>query len=427
MDAPIHVDLPVQDIDITDAAATPGGGPQQQRATGGGGGAVGNTPNTGVASGRAQQRAAFVQAQTDLLPTFNDLGVDVAPVATTVKVYLSPLNGGMAEVLIEATESMIAISTYNFLKSNFKFNEQGVLDVENGAPDLARFTAVFPEGPRAFSASKDQKEVTGQVAVLVAAQYIEAAVTILRFFRFNVFVTGGRLKSKTGYAVAVEASQGRGRRKQNVLPADVVRGLSLQVNVPGIGVAFDKDDHPGERLYILALTDEQFDRAHQEGGYRLLGDKRYLPFPYTPRAGKQKLYMHTSMHSIEAVEHDAVPQLAGWLGVPPSDIEVTLVGGNLIARDMLIICFTFTYTVDAYDQAFELTQRGVVRLVNPRKPRLGGMTARFAGTLDDMQTLLNARLLLPPRVTDNDEDDEDFVPLPVIPPDLLQGPSSGAE
>ena len=51
---------------------------------------MGNTPNTGVASGRAQQRAAFVQAQTDLLPTFNDLGVDVAPVATTVKVYLSP-------------------------------------------------------------------------------------------------------------------------------------------------------------------------------------------------------------------------------------------------------------------------------------------------------------------------------------------------
>jgi hypothetical protein len=291
------------------------GGPGAQRATSGGGGAVGNTPITGVASGRAQQRAAFVQAQTNMLPTFNDLGVDIAPAATTVKVYLSPLNGGLAEELIEASESMIAITTYNFLKANFKFNEQGVLDVENGTLDHARFAAIFPEGPRAFSASKDQKEVTGQVAALVAAQFIEAAVVILRFFRFNVFITGGRLKTKTGYAVAVEASQGRGRRKQNVLPADVVRGLSLQVTVPAIGVTFDKDDHPGERLFIMALTDEQFDAAHQGGGYRLLGDKRYLPFPYTPRAGKQKLYMHTSMHSIEAVEHDAVPQLAGWLGV----------------------------------------------------------------------------------------------------------------
>jgi hypothetical protein len=307
-----------------------------KRASGAGGGGDMATPTTEVGVARATRMAMQAKAQVETLLTFGDLDANFVEAAPTNKMILTPLLGGVSSELIEVDESNRAAMTCAFLKKNWLFTEDGRHSLDEGEYDEARFAAAFPEGLRAFSSCRDQKETTQQVAVLVAAAYAMVVFQTLVSLDFGVIVTGGRGKTVTDAAVIVEASQGSGRRKVNVTPADVVRGLSLQSGERCIGVVYDKDEYPGQRIYILNLSDEKFNEAYEQGGYRLLGDKRYFPIPYKPRSGIHKIYMHTGLHAIEAVENDAVPQLAGWLGVPPSQINVSLVGGNLIARDVCV-------------------------------------------------------------------------------------------
>jgi hypothetical protein len=316
----------------------------------------------------------------------------------TVKMILTPLFSGSAEELIEVEECVRALRTGQFLRSHFKFTEAGILDLENGVYDESKFLAAHPEGMRAFSSTQDNRHPSQQVAALAASEHISPLTTMYRTLGFNVVVTSGRVKTKFNFAFIVPAGHGD-RRKTNIPPADVIRGIVLQVpEGKTIGVLFDRDAYPGMRLYAIELSEQEFTDIEAAGGVQLLGDKYFTPVPYTPRSGRHTIFLSTGMSATEAVESDVCDQLAGWLGVSASAIEVSLVPGN------------------------------VVRIVNPRRPHLGGMTANFTASLPEMQALLGGRLLLPPRVGIDDDGDDEEEDLPSVVPQhlLMRGAGGGA-
>jgi hypothetical protein len=207
----------------------------------------------------------------------------------TVKMILTPLFSGSAEELIEVEECVRALRTGQFLRAHFKFTEAGVLDLDNGVYDEAKFLATHPEGMRAFSSTQDNRQPSQQVAALAASEHIGPLATMYRTLGFNVVVTSGRVKTKFNFAFIVPAGHGD-RRKTNIPPADVIRGIVLQVpEGKTIGVLFDRDAYPGMRLYAIELSEQEFTDIEAAGGVQLLGDKFFTPVPYTPRSGRHRL------------------------------------------------------------------------------------------------------------------------------------------
>ena len=369
------------------------------------------------------RRAAAAQAQTEAIPSLSDLGgADFTAAAATTKLILTPLLNKACSELIDVEESVLAMRTMQFVKKHFLFSPSGHYDPDGGAYSEERFVVAHPEGVRAFSSCQDGRQPSRQVAVLVATEHVEALQTFYESHGFNTVVTSGKKKTPFNAVFAVPAAFSN-RRKTNIVPAEVVRGIRLQLPNKTIGVLFDRDRFPGKRLYAVMLDETEFQELEVEGGVQLLGDECFDAVPYTPRTGIHTIFLHTGLSAVEAVESDCLPDLAGWLGIPVSQVNVSLVPGNIIARSFKIFEITFPYSLDAYDQAHELTQRKVIRLVNPRRPHLGGFAAQFTASLPEMQALLGGRVLLPPRVgADDDDDDDDEASLPpVIPRALLEG------
>jgi hypothetical protein len=173
----------------------------EKRASSGGGGGDMATPVTEVGVARATRMAMQAKAQVETLLTFGDLDADYVEAAPTNKMILTPLLGGVSSELIEVDEGNRAAKTCAFIKKNWLFTAEGRHSLDEGEYSEERFAAAFPEGLRAFSSCRDQKETTQQVAVLVAAAYAMVVFQTLVSLDFGVIVTGGRSKTVTNAAV----------------------------------------------------------------------------------------------------------------------------------------------------------------------------------------------------------------------------------
>ena len=365
----------------------------------------------------AMERSMQVEAVMGL----QDINPSFTSAAQTVRIIATPLGmgGTVAEKMLlpagskaEVYDSMLLEFAQQW-RSGWKFDASGEHDY--------RFH--FPDGMKAFSLLRDNNMPTGQVGVLVRDSCVQAVVQNMVLMGCNVVITEGEHVDNS-FNAAIWIPEKRGRKFTPIGAA--VAGVCKQIG-KNVLVAFDKKNHPGQRALCASFTEEEIRAVNAAGGIVLFGDEKFSLTPWSPPREKGVLFIYADRaQARQAIVDIVVPQLAGFCSLPVSEIEVSMVERSVIARDFGVARIEYPYDIATVDLIYDLLDRRVVRLVHPRLPNSGSFLVKIAGSLDEMQSLLRARLIKPPVVDQpDDEDDEEPiliepVPTAALSPDLIK-------
>ena len=258
---------------------------------------------------------------------------------------------------------------------------------DGGDDPATRFAAIFPGGQRAFTPGKDGGRPTGQILVNASVSEAPHLISWLRSLHAGYLVSVA--DGEYNYAVAVE-KQYQGRP---VHLAEVQAAIYVQLGVETT-IFYNNRDFKNCAIFAFKLTDEHYknviDNMDGEAVVELLGERTPI-FDFYPKALRHKIYLVGGSDGLYS-EAYVIQFFADLLCTSPDTMVFTAVA-DIASRYSGLHCLEVDYTADTYDQCCEITAQAIMRIPNPRKPRLPGTKITVAASPDEMQLLLNFGIL----------------------------------
>ncbi|KOO53573.1 hypothetical protein Ctob_016567 [Chrysochromulina tobinii] len=259
---------------------------------------------------------------------------------------------------------------------------------EGGDDPATRFAAIFPGGNRAFTVARDGGRATGQIIVNASVDESPRLRSWLKSLSAGYLVSVAA-SDEYNYAVAVE-KQFQGRP---VHLAEVQAAIYTQLGVETT-IFYNNREYKNCAIFAFMLTDAQHASvvANMDGEavIELLGERTPI-FDFYPKALRHKIYLMGGSDGLYS-EPYVIQHFADLLCTSPETMVFTSVV-DIASRHAGLHCLEVDYTADTYDQVCELTAQAIMRIQNPRKPRLPGTKLTVAASADEMQLLLNFGIL----------------------------------
>ena len=356
--------------------------------------------------GSEMQRAVARATETQSLPTLIDFDAGYEVASEMVKCICTPLPGCRPSCLLATGADMAEAD-----KGLTAFIDHWVAVFTNDQGFWEQlFTSYFPEGRASFSQMRDADAPSLQYAVwITGGKEIEFQLSA-EAQHFSTVIVSGENNEKPNVCVKVDAKRGR----TNVPPGAVIQILHGQ-SAKRFGVAFDKKNYQGKRLYTTFVTEAERSAIRAAGGFTIFGSEKLSLDDYEPKPQFEEFFMHADRITGEgSAVRDLRPQIAGIIKTFDSRVTITKVPASLVFMGLTIWMVRYESNMVAYDAVFDLMEARAFQAFNPRKGPTGGSYAvKVAGSLDEMQSLLRIKLLKPPVVIDEDEEDEG--PLQIAP------------
>ena len=371
--------------------------------------------------------------------SLQELAPGMQAAARTIRVVIHIMDGANAALLLDQSATVqdaqvvcnqFAVSVKQDL-GDLLATQEGILD---DASKQARFLRVFPAGLGAFSTPLDDKRPAGCVAVSIATDCVEWLRSVLergegttRGQIMTVTALSGEYETKVTYGVAIPVKYGN----REIPSGMIVRALFKQLG-RRIVVYFKKDRHPGTRLYGSDLTDAEAEyiMGPGGGGVKIFG-KIYPLMREKPTEETINFFVYSPMlPNLKVVREDLIPELCGFLtakggGCLPEEVEVSKVGGGIVDRNFDIFRVAAPHSMENYDAITGLTTDKVFRAFNPRQPTRPAYPVKVTGNLEEMQLILNARVMKAPvNLAEDGEDDDGPLPEILGPTDVTVTPAA---
>ena len=349
--------------------------------------------------GTELQRAMARAAETQSLPTLREFDAEYEVASEMVKCICTPLPGCRPSCLLPTGADMAdadkGLTAFIDHWVTLFTNEQGFWEQQ--------YLSYFPEGRASFSQMRDADAPSLQYAVWIAGGKELEFQQSAEAQKFSTVIVSGENNEKPNVCVKVDAKRGR----TNVPPGAVIQILHAQ-SAKRFGVAFDKKNYQGKRLYTTFVTEAERSAIRAAGGFTIFGSEKLSLDDYEPKPQFEEFYMHADRITGEgSAVRDLRPQIAGIIKTFDSRVTITKVPASLVFMGITIWMVRYESNMVAYDAVFDLMEARAFQAFNPRKGPAGGSYAvKVAGSLDEMQSLLRIKMLKPPVVIDEDEEDE---------------------